>query len=341
MLAYFHTKRPLELQALQKETDNYFHKKGLWNENVAASLGAACLDTHLFAESRAYYNEAISNHQRTQPGRGIGNGVLSGYYAQLARACAGLGKTDEAVDAASGAIVSWGAHHQNRTQAIETLKQVLREAPNLDAYVTARDAQTATSGMDSAVIRKALGQIYLERNATQKAITQFQLAIALQAFDLETYRLLTDCYDRQNDKQKAILTLREAAEQSRRDIKLYQDLGRRLADQPKEAERAYTSVVEVMPSESEGHALLAEIRQEQNRWPESVTQWEQVARIRALEPTGLLKLAAAQIHLHQWDQAEEALNKLRAHTWPPRFGDVSQQVRQLEAQIKKDSPREK
>lgn len=89
-----------------------------------------------------------------------------------------------------------------------------------------------------------------------------------------------------------------------------------------------------MPTESEGHALLAEIRQEQNRWSEAVTQWEQVARIRALEPTGLLKLAAAQIQLRQWEQAEQTLGKLHGRQWPPRFGNVAQQVRELEDKIR-------
>ena len=59
-------------------------------------------------------------------------------------------------------------------------------------------------------------------------------------------------------------------------------------ERPRDAERAYTSIVEMQASESESHALLAEIRQKQNRWPEAIEQWEQVARIRSLEPTGLL-----------------------------------------------------
>ncbi len=336
MRAYFHTNRPQDLLTLLKETDSLFHKKNLWNESVIATLGASCLENRLFTESMAYYNEAISRHQRTQPRRGIDNGVLSSYYAQLARACAGLGKTAEAVDAAGGAIVSWGPTHRNRTQAIAALQQVLREAPNLDAYVAARNQQMSASGQDSSLIRKALGQVYLERGAIPKAIVQLQQAIALQPNDLESHRLLAECFDKQGNKEKAIFALLQAADAARRDIKLYEELGRRLADQPREAERAYTSIVEVAPSESEGHALLAEVRQQQNRWTEAATQWEQVARIRALEPTGLLKLAAAQIHLHQWEQAEQTLNKVRSRSWPPRFADVAHQVRALEGKIKKD-----
>jgi tetratricopeptide (TPR) repeat protein len=335
MRAYFHTGRQADLLALLKQTDTFFRTKDRWAENVIATLGASCLDNKLYSQSVVYYNEVIPLHQRPQPRRGIGNGILSGYYAQLAHAYAGLGKTADAVDAAGGAIVSWGPTHTGRTQALESLRQVLHAAPDLDGYVAARDQQIAATGLDSAIIRKALGQVYLAKGTPAKAILQLQLAISLQPNDLETHRLLIECLDKQGDKEKAILALLQAVKVSRRDIKLYQDLGRRLQGQPKEAERAYTSLVEVLPSESESHALLAEIRQQQDRWPEAVTQWQQVIRIRALEPTGLLKLAAAQIHLHQWAQASQTLRKVDSRQWPPRFGDVHTQARALEAQIKK------
>ena len=97
-------------------------------------------------------------------------------------------------------------------------------------------------------------------------------------------------------------------------------------------ERAYTSIVEVLPTEAESHQLLAEIRQRQDRWDEAVVQWEQVARIRALEPTGLLGLAAALIHEHRWDEAAETLVKLNK-PWPTRFSDVQQKTSELQRQL--------
>src|SRR5262249_42652764 len=95
-------------------------------------------------------------------------------------------------------------------------------------------------------------------------------------------------------------------------------------------ERAFTSMVEMLPNESEGHAALAEVYEKQNRWPEAIAQWERVAKIRSLEPTGLLKLAAAQIHEKAWDQAAATLRTLRSQSWPQRFGDVQQQAREME-----------
>jgi tetratricopeptide (TPR) repeat protein len=132
-----------------------------------------------------------------------------------------------------------------------------------------------------------------------------------------------------------VRALLQAVQLLRREAGLYRELGKRLEalNRPREVERAYTSVVEMLPNESEGHALLAEVRQEQGRWAEAIPHWEQVARIRALEPTGLLKLAAAQVHERQWDKAAETVRKLRSRGWPARFNNTEQQTRELEQQI--------
>ena len=246
-----------------------------------------------------------------------------------------MGKTAEAVDAACGAIVSWGRDVGNRANALNSLKDVLRGAPDLDAYVVQLDKETAKTGQDKPIVRKALGQVYLEKGLFGKAIIQLNMAAELQPNDAEIYKALVECYDKQQDRDGAIRQILRSLELSRRDIERYRDLGNRLntIGRTDEANRAFTSIVEVLPNESEGHAMLAEIRQQENRWDDAILHWRQVARIRALEPTGLLKLAAAQIHEKQWKDAAETLNKLRSRSWPGRFGDVLDQVRRMERQV--------
>jgi predicted Zn-dependent protease len=333
--AYFHAGRGAELLAQLKEADAFFHDKDRWREDAMAALANGTLETDLYHQSVGYFKEVIALHERMAPRRGIGDGVLSGYYAGLARAYSGLGKTAEAVDAAGSAVVSWGRDQRNRAQALAALQQVLRDARDLDAYLASLDRQTAATGQDNPLMRKLAGQVYAERGKHPEAITQLQLAADLQPNDAETHRLLVAEFDALHDAEGAYRQLVHAVELSRRDIKLYQEMGKRLETlgRPKEVERAYTSVVEMTPNESEGHALLAEIREKENRWPDAIAEWEQVARIRALEPTGLLKLAAAQVHERQWDQAEETVKKLRSRGWPARFGNVDQQVRELEQRI--------
>ncbi len=331
MHAYFRTGKNADLLALLRDTDAFFHQNDRWTEGAMATLARSCLQNELYDRSVAYFKEAIPLHERTQPRRGVGDGTLSGYYSDLALAYAGLGKTAEAVEAAGGAIIAWGPNHAQRAHALQTLKDVLVRSPDLDAFVAHFDKQK----QDSAIVRKALGQAYEARGQHAKAVRQLQLAAELQPNDAEIYPLLIACHEHLGDKAGVIRELLRAVEASRRDLKLYEELGRRYASagRPQEAERAYTSIVEALPTEAESHALLAEVRQKQGRWAEAAAQWEHVARLRALEPTGLLKLAAAQIHLRQWDQAEETLRRLGARTWPARFGDVPGQVRTLAARV--------
>ena len=337
MHAYFKTARNAELLALLKETDTFFHDKGRWGENPLSRLAFSTLQNELFEQSVAYFKELIPLHERTQPNRGIGNGTLAGYYGGLANAYAGLKKTPEAVEAAGGAIVAWGGQREQRTKALDTLKQVLLRSPDLDAFVAHLDKEK----QDSAIVRKALGQAYQEKKEHAKAIKQLEMAATLQPNDAEIYQLLIASYDEAGDKEGAVRQLLQAVQHARRDLKLYEELGKRYAaaGQPTEAERAYTSIVEVQPTESESHALLAEIREKQNRWREAIAHWEHAARLRALEPTGLLKLAAAQIHEKQWDQARATLRKLDARSWPVRFGDVQREKRQVEMRIEKQRER--
>ncbi|MHB9068724.1 MAG: tetratricopeptide repeat protein, partial [Pirellulaceae bacterium] len=335
MRAYHQTQRGTELLALLEQTVTHFQESKRWDEGTIARLSETCLDCALFERSVQYYTEVIALHKRTRPDRGIGGGTLSSYCGGLARAYAGLGRTAEAVDATCEAIISWGSRQQQRQEALTSLTQVLREAKDLEQYVQTLDRESAETGSDKPVVRKALGMVYAEKQEWARAIVQLKIAIQLQPNDTETGAQLLACYDAVGDKPAAIEQLLAALESNPRDIELCRELGGRFneANRSAEAERAYTSIVELLPREAESHTMLAEVRQEQGRWSEAAQHWQQVATIRALEPTGLVKLANAQIHLQQWDAAKETVKKLRSHPWPARFETLDAEIRILEVRV--------
>ena len=121
---------------------------------------------------------------------------------------------------------------------------------------------------------------------------------------------------------------------ARRNLALYQKLGDRYTalKDAKESERAYTSIVEMQANEAEAQAMLAQVRQRQDRWQEAIPHWEHAAAMRALEPTNLIELCKAQIHLKQRDKAEETLRKLDK-AWPARFDNLREQIRALRQQL--------
>jgi tetratricopeptide (TPR) repeat protein len=330
--SYFRTNRKAEMLGLLKQSDEYFHEKDRWGEAPMAMLAGSCLQVQQYEQSLVYYKELIPLHERTAPNRGIGDGTLSGYYGGESQAFAGLKRMPEAIEAASAAVISWGNNLRNRSQALDGLRGVIRSCDKLDEYIASLDAQTEKTGHDNAYVRKALGQVLNERGQFDKAIVQLRIAHELQPNDGEIYDALITCFDRKNDPQGAIRELLAKAQFTRRDIGLFKNLGERLAKlhEAGESERAYTSIVEVLASEAESHTMLAEVRESQNRWAEAIDQWRQVIRLRTLEPTGLLRLAAAQIHESQWDEGTETVKQLRAKAWPQRFDNTESQIQQLE-----------
>ena len=330
MHAFHQTNQSEALLALLESTDKYFHEEGRWSEEVASQLGASTLANGLYEQAVEYYKEAIARREEALAGRGIGDQTLAGYYLDQAEAYSALKNTAAAVDAASSALVVWGAagdgvrrRNEGRVKPLEVLRNVLQNSPNLDAFVAELDKQTAGAQQDRPAVRKALGEVYLEQKAYEKAITQLKLALELAPNDSGMHAKLVECYDALGRNQEAADELFAAAEKSRRDIDLWVQLAQRLEalEQPLEAERARTSIVEVIPNETEGHAKLAEIRQEQGRWDDAIQHWQAVARRRKLEPAGLLNVAAAQLQQKDRPAADKTLQALESTHWPARFQD--------------------
>jgi predicted Zn-dependent protease len=332
MRAYHKTNNPEELAKWLKATDAYFHGKDRWNESVLSELAFSCLENKLAAEAVAYFEELIAKYQQSRPNRGTGDSNLSLYYQRAAEAYLLLGKTKEAIDRASAAVVVWPAGHSERKETLNELVKIIAKAPRLDESIASLDAEP----LQSAILRKAIGQAFMQKNEHAKAIPQFQLAAELQPNDAEVYQFLVACLDHVGDKEGAMKQLLAGAENARRNVQLWTDLGRRLNDlgRDREAERAFTSTVEMLPHESESHAALADGYGKAQRWPEAVEQWKRVAEIRRLEPTGLLKLANAQIEAKQWNAVPETLRKLRSQSWPSRFSDVEKQTHELEQRFR-------
>jgi tetratricopeptide (TPR) repeat protein len=344
--AYFYTNRRADLFELLRKTEDWFrtHDGWHWNEDTMAITAESCVQCNggdpdlrrdLLAQALKYYEVLIPLHERNHPQLGAADGQLSHYYSNKSKCYAVLKKTFEAADAAYSAVVCWGPDANNRKAALETLRNVLRGADDLDAYVVKLDEQSAKAGQQNAVVRKALGQVFAERGQYDKAMVQLRIACDVQPDDREIRQAMIDCCDRLKDKHEAIAQVIELVKLARRDINLYKDLGRRFADlnDAHESERAYTSIVEVLASEAESHAMLAEVRESQNRFAEAIAEWRQVARLRALEPTGLLRLARAQIHEKQWKDAAETLRQLGAKVWPPRFDKLDAEILELKFKI--------
>ena len=335
LTSYHRTGRDNEWKSLLADTDAHFRQQGRWLESNVAALADCCLENKYYAEAAAYFGEVIPMFKRSPQRHDHDYYTLSNYYAQQADAFTGLGETAKAVDSASASIVTYGRDQNDRRGRASTLRQVLAAAKDLDAFVAQHDRQSDATGQDSPLLRKQLGLVYQQRGQHDRAIEQLRAAIALQPTDVETHQKLIEILDKQQDTSAAIRQTMALLDIDRHNLEHYKKLAERLKDDRAMSERAITTIIEAAPLEAEHHQAVAEIRQQQDRWSEAIEQWRQVAKLRRLEPNGLIKLAEAQIHEQQTEQGRETIKQLSSTTWPARFSDVKGQIERLTRSLSK------
>ena len=328
--AYHQTRRGQQRSELMKETMELFRQGGHWNESNLSQLARCAHFNHLHQRTVQLVGELIPMHQRSHPTRGIGAGTLSNYYTWLADAHSHLKQTQQAVDAAAAAIVSWGPTHNQRRYAVNRLDAVTNSAGDLDDYVTLIDKRAKETGQDSSIIRRSIGRAYANKSKHEKAIAQLQISIQLQTGDLETHKLLMASYDALKDHDGAVRQLLALIDIDRHNLKNYLDVEKRLREDDKLAERAATAIVEASPNEAEYHEALAKIRTAKKQHAAAVLHWQQVAELRALEPNGLINLAKAQLQANQPQAADKTITQLQKTEWPSRFeNEVRNSINEL------------
>ena len=337
MLAYFKTKQRQALVDLRQKTHDLFHQDQRWTEHVMIQLGNACLECELFEPAVEYLKEAVAVRTKALNNRTVNDSIVSSVYQALARGHAGLKQTKEAVDAASSGIVTWGSRHHERDQALQTLREVLRQSPDLAAYVKQLDQETNKTKQDRPIVRKMLGEVLQEQGKFAEAIVQFRAAVQLTPNDREIHAKLIECLDAANDPAGALAQSFESLELDRRNVDLLVRLADRFdeAKDKTEAERARTSLAEILPGEIEGHRALAHERENQDRWPEALEQWQKIAELRKLEATGLLNIARVQLFLKKKEQAAATIQQIESTTWSDHaMQEVREMLPELKAQMR-------
>jgi tetratricopeptide (TPR) repeat protein len=331
--AYARSSRLEEMRTLLTATDEHFCQQGRWTKSNMAELAKCCLDVDLFAESVGYYDEVIALHQRLQLHSRNRSGAVSSYYDFQSRAYSGLGDAIKAVDAAAAGFIAAKARYGINGSSPHWIDRAMSAAKDLDAYAEHLNKQVETTGQDSPLIRQRLGFVYARKNRHAEAVVQLQLAIDLQPTDTKTHEALIKSYEQLKDHDAVVRQTLAWLDFDRHNLDLYKKLADRLKSDEALFERAATTIVEAAPHEAVHHQALAEIRQEQDRWNDAIDHWKHVVRLRALEPNGLLMLAAAQLHEERWDGARNSIQQLNQTDWPARFSQVRSEINELQRRL--------
>ena len=332
--AYAATGQRKEWDETLKATDDHFRQGLLWRHSNIRQIGQACLDAKRFQRAVDYYKEAISSIRRN-PGQSNNNQYsLSNYYQRLANAYVGLGNTAKAVDAISAAMIVWRTDRSQQESLVYALEDVLRRCKDLKPYIKSVDRQAEKTGMDSPLIRKQLGKVLLRKRRLPEAEKQLRAALQLQPSDVETHKQLIELYQARQDAESTIDQMLKLIDIEKHNLDNYRQLVNRVPADSQLWERAITTIIEAAPNEAEHHQAVAVLREQKENWNQAISHWKQVAKLRELEPTGLIGLAKAQIAAKRIDDAKSTLQQIEDTNWDPRFSNVKSELQQMRQSMK-------
>lgn len=325
------TKGPKAAVAYLKKARKELTRAGQWNEWIAAILAENAFQGGLHKAAEELYVEVIVLHRQNHPQQAAGDSTLAQYYRYQAIVRSRMGRTVEAVDSASSAIVSWGSDRNGRVEALDTLRQVLFAAKDLPAFVRHMEEEVARTGLENPLVRRTVANLLIERGQCKAALNHLNVLVDLDSDPVALQGSRVRAFDCLNQPQDAQQALAEQILAAPYEFDRYEELARRLAEEkkPEESKRVLTGMVEVLPGEASSHRALAEALQEQGEKGEAIVQWEHVVRLRGEDPQGYLDLARAQLADGRLLQAGLVLAKLMKTEWHPDFNGVVEQAREL------------
>lgn len=291
-----------------------------------------CRMCELWNESAELYDVAFERREwPTGPDTG-----LSSAWLNYAECLINLERTNDALDAVSAAWVICGSSNEYRDKSRAQLDRVLAQTGDLGAAAEYVSRRAQESGEESSFLRRALGKAFLDSGQPGQAEKHLRIALELQSGDRETRTNLIAAFDRQGKADDAIDTLIEQLESEPRNYGIHKDLYARFKSlqQPRQAERAATSIVETAVEEPAHHFALAELREQQNAAAAAIVHWQRAADLGTNEPWALVRLAKAYLKTGDRLSARRTLAKLETTEWDERFDGLPRKLRALRRELR-------
>lgn len=294
-------------------------------------LAELCAEVHLWKEAADLFQQAFDRTPwPVQPDQ-----RLADRWRHYTGVLTKLNESERAVDAISAAWVVVGQNPSARRQISRQLDEVLKETDRLDQMADQLDRRSQQEGDDSSFLRLALGREFLRRELPQQAESHLRTALELSPTNRAAAVALVESLDGQNRPEDAIDAVLNLCRLSEPATDCFVDLHDRYlqVNDPANAERAATSIVEVAVEESSSHAALAELREGQENWSAAIQHWRRAASLKTEEPHALVRLTQAQLQAGRKQDAVATFRKLRTTKWDDRFEELPAQIRKLRRRI--------
>lgn len=311
-----------QLQQALAAVEKVYAPKGVWNLGDLSRVAQTCYETQLYLDAERLYGILIPQARQANPNPR--QDEMWNYYRYQALTLIELNKTGPALDSIASAILLWGSTFQQRADVLESLRTVMDRAKDPQAVINYLDAETRkNNGKENVLLRRMLAEVLITKQKHGLAVSQLKLVLEFKPDDDAASKLLIQAYDALGQSAEALQAALHRSEYVSRQTATWKELGDRLTklNQAAQAERAYTSLIEVLPNDADSEMALAQVREGQNRWEEAVGHWKIARDYRSEDPSGLLGLAKAYLHQKQWPHAQATIDQLRkpAKPWHQRF----------------------
>lgn len=337
MQCAFRTEQNDLLRKTLADAEQWLRDNGRDGGDDLAQLAAECNHTHLPNDAVRLFKEAINLRTRGEM-KVRNDGTLASWYRGLSKAYSTLGRTGDAIDAAAGAVVCWPRNSKNRRDSLDRLVLVMARAKDLDSWVAKFEEELADKNMENPLMRRAIARAYMKLARPKDAARHADLALEASPDDMALHDLAIKAWDAVGKaaRRTALDRVLAAARAKVREPHRWIESGNRLEalGDEGEAERAWTTAVEMMTDDTAGYVALAGVRERQKQFTDALALWRRVDALRPKQPEGLLGIANMQISLRKGAEAQETIDRLKSTDWKLRPADFDERLKSLQERVR-------
>jgi|GEM_PF-5728832 len=301
---------------------NYYNRR---------EVGKSAFEAGLYDFAIEKLTLSLRMHDYSRRGNRADDSHMRDCYSYLAKCYRGKGEMKKAVDTLLTAVTR--VREGRRRQLYDELKTTLRESGELDQLIAEYEREAEETRTEKPVLRMIFGDIFRDQGKNDDAIRHYKAALEVAPSNADIRKRVIELLAREakrdpNRQDELIAQHRDWARYDPKNTEHYRRMGELLKRTGREAQamRAYTTMIEAMPTEAASHRDMARIYSNMGRPDDATTMWKRVVKFRPEEPDGYRGLAQSYIRSRQPDLAEEVYNRMLERTWEQRFGDVRSDI---------------
>jgi len=299
---------------------NYFHQ-------YFKSLGDKAKSKKLYDVASPLYEKAwrLLFYYDRQPYESY----IQNYSSASAEALIMTGKLNEGVDRFLEGYVRLPRNSYNRVNLAGQLLKALKNAGKLEGFIASYEEEVKKTGLEKPHLRVTFGHHFANLKNDREALKHYRVAADFLLGDIGVLQNVRDLAKKLRDRKNTEWALKKLCAADPKNAQRYREFGRFLEETEGKAVamKAYSMMVEALPTEAASHRLLGDIYWD--RWlpKKAVREYRYVVKYRPEEPRGYWRLVEMLTKTGATGEARDILKNMLEMEWEQRFGNVKQNAK--------------